>query len=153
MKRFSKKWIAVAGVVVVALAVLVLVLLPEREPVPHFRFLGNHVPVIRETFDKNSATRWTTYKYEFKGEFDSIANEAAQDLMEKGFVRRAARDAPPGTAKRIQYQNDNQEVSLDGNAPPAPTGLRWIEVDVTLRHDPPLFWQRLRFKIRRALGL
>jgi len=84
MKRFSKQWMAVASVVVVAVAVLIVPALTEHKPVPQFRFLGNHVPVIHEV-GNGFADPATVYDYELEASFNSVVEQAAQELPRNGF--------------------------------------------------------------------
>jgi len=80
MKRFSRKWIAVASVAVAAIAALVVVVSGLPTTPPH-RFLENHVPLV--THDVEG----TLYEYEFEADFDSLAEQIAQEIDVKGIQR------------------------------------------------------------------
>jgi len=146
MPRFTKKRIAIAGVVVVALAALVVVAMGRHEPVPQFRFLENHVPVVYEYADTSRVI------YDFEADFDIIADAAAEELTAKGFGRLDS--FPQPYEKWIGYSNGDSlwvEIYVAGAAHRT-SQAHSVQVEIWVPRKPS-FWQRLISTIQEGLGL
>jgi hypothetical protein len=148
MRRFTKKRIAIASVLLVALVVLLAVALDRRPTGPSFRFLENHVPVVH-IYDYPSGHSSTVYEYEFDADFDSVAKEAAQELTAAGFTLFGEE---PKT-KFVEFRNADQRVVIDGFVTgTAPGQAERVNVHVVLPPKPPL-WERLISRIYETLSL
>jgi hypothetical protein len=150
MKRISKKWIAVASVVVVAAAALVVAL--EARPTLPLRFLENRFAVVYKYESTGPTFRGKSHHYYLDADCDAVVEAAAQELPAAGFTLKDDDRLPDGRRFVRYAAADDESVVIETYLPQTmPQRIERVYVEVKVP-DRPSLWKRLIRRVRETLG-